>query len=165
MTPYSGIAALAVAISRSFHGGVAQYDSCINGTVTDIGNGRCDAALNVPSCGFDGGDCCPCTCFDGPSYSCSDSDIDCIYPGCDDPPVTSEGTSCIYNFYVGDGRCDAGNNHIGCSWDGGDVSVSLQTVRLIFCTSTVHCICTVHRAAQNILGSPADWVLCFVVST
>eukprot|EP00903_Cladosiphon_okamuranus_P006392 g6257.t1 len=32
-----------------------QYDSC-NGTVADIGNGHCDAALNTPFCGWDGGD-------------------------------------------------------------------------------------------------------------
>ena len=34
----------------------AQYDSCTTGAVANIGNGQCDAELNVPSCGYDGGD-------------------------------------------------------------------------------------------------------------
>lgn len=34
----------------------AQYDGCTNGTVTEIGDGRCNAENNNPSCGFDGGD-------------------------------------------------------------------------------------------------------------
>lgn len=34
----------------------AQYSSCINGTITDIGNARCDMENNNPECGYDGGD-------------------------------------------------------------------------------------------------------------
>ena len=52
----AGVAGFAVAVSLCFRGGAAQYGSCTNGTVGDIGNGRCDAANNNPSCGFDGGD-------------------------------------------------------------------------------------------------------------
>ncbi len=119
---YSGVVVFAVGVSYWFRGGTAQYESCINGTLADIGNGRCDAALNLPSCGFDGGDCCPCTCFDGPEHSCSDSDVDCIYPSCDDPAATSEEMLCE-ETWVGDGDCHTRNNHAGCSWDGGDVSL------------------------------------------
>lgn len=43
--------------------GVAQddFNSCFNISgvldyLSDIGNGRCDSALNNPSCGYDGGD-------------------------------------------------------------------------------------------------------------
>ncbi len=121
MIRYSRTALLTVAVGCRVDGGAAQYTSC-NGTVADIGNGRCDTALNVPACGFDGGDCCPCTCSDGPTYSCSDSDVDCIYLGCDDPSATSDETTCDESV-VSDGRCDLDNNHAGCSWDGGDVSL------------------------------------------
>lgn len=46
---------LAAALLCFVLGGNAQYDRC-NGTVADIGDGRCDAALNTPVCGWDGGD-------------------------------------------------------------------------------------------------------------
>ncbi len=126
MIRYGSAAAFAIALGCWCQGGAAQYESCItNGTVADIGNGRCDSALNVPSCGFDGGDCCPCTCSDGPSYSCSDSDFDCVYPECgDSTAVTSEEATCLEIIRIGDGFCDVlTNNNVECSWDGGDVSV------------------------------------------
>lgn len=46
---------LAVAFLCCYRGEAAQYDRC-NATTTDIGNGRCDEALNTPNCGWDGGD-------------------------------------------------------------------------------------------------------------
>ena len=85
-----------------------QYESC-NGTVTDIGNGRCDAELNVPSCGFDGGDCCSCTCVDGPTHSCSDGDFDCLYPDCGESEDTAVEVEC-FEDYKGDSYCDPFNN-------------------------------------------------------
>ena len=124
MIPHGRVVAVALAVGCWFYGGTAQYDSCTNGTVADIGNGRCDAALKVPSCGYDGGDCCPCTCSDGPDHSCSDSDFDCLHPGCDDPPPASEETICD-EHWIGDGSCDETNNNVACSWDGGDVSIFL----------------------------------------
>ena len=149
-----------------FRGAAARYDSCTTGTITDIGNGRCDAALNVPSCGFDGGDCCPCTCSDGPDHSCSDNTFDCEYLDCDASGISSdfewddtpeceedddqtdrtgtfgplgktfsaregEGTACCEKNYIADGYCDSVNNHIGCSWDGGDVSLSCSELHAI----------------------------------
>ena len=130
MLRYGRIAFVALALTCCLRDGAAQYGSCTNGTVADIGNGRCDPALNVASCGYDGGDCCPCTCSDGPDHSCSDSNFDCLYPGCDDPPATSKETSCIEE-YIGDGWCDLDNNNIGCSWDGGDVSIVCFELRAI----------------------------------
>ena len=56
MIRLNGVAVFAVTVSLCFRAGAAQYDGCTNGTVADIGNGRCDAANNNPSCGFDGGD-------------------------------------------------------------------------------------------------------------
>lgn len=37
-------------------GATAQYDNCVNGTITDIGDGHCNAENNNPSCDYDGGD-------------------------------------------------------------------------------------------------------------
>ncbi len=130
---YYDMAVFAVALSYTFHGGTAQYESCTNGTIADIGNGRCDAALNVASCGYDGGDCCPCTCSDGPDHSCSDNNFDCVYPDCDAPAAMSEETTCEESR-VGDGLCDRGNNYVGCSWDGGDVSRTRLELRLVLLT-------------------------------
>jgi len=114
----------------------ADYDSCVGGPISDIGNGRCDAALNVPSCGYDGGDCCPCTCPDGPDYSCFDNNFDCIYPGCDvEKTAGTEEVLCVEEGQ-GNGWCEDVNNHAGCNWDGGDVS----TVELFsFCR---YALCT-----------------------
>lgn len=108
-----------------FRGGGAQYGNCTNGTVADIGNGRCDEANNNPHCGFDGGDCCSCTCADTLLYSCSDSDFDCVYPACPEPAVTSDDEICDgYADWSGDGYCDEINNTPSCGYDGGDVSPS-----------------------------------------
>ena len=96
MARQGGVAVSAVvALACRFDTGSAQFDSCTGGVVADIGNGRCDPELNVPTCGYDGGDCCPCTCVDGPTHSCSDSDFDCLYPQCDDAAAaTSDQTMC-----------------------------------------------------------------------
>lgn len=32
--------------------------------VVSMGDGRCDKEYNTKACGFDGGDCCECTCWD-----------------------------------------------------------------------------------------------------
>eukprot|EP00903_Cladosiphon_okamuranus_P017273 g15917.t1 len=100
----------------------AQYGSC-NGTVTDIGDGRCDAELNVPSCGFDGGDCCSCTCVDGPAFSCSDSVFDCAFPDCGESEDTSAGEMECFEELKGNSYCDLFNNSPSCDFDGGDCCV------------------------------------------
>lgn len=50
------IASVLVTILSLQGGAAAQYDGCVNGAVADIGDGRCNAENNNPSCGFDGGD-------------------------------------------------------------------------------------------------------------
>eukprot|EP00752_Nemacystus_decipiens_P002518 g2363.t1 len=113
------IPSLAVAFWFFGCGGIAQYDSC-NGSVANIGDGRCDPALNTPYCGWDGGDCCHCTCSDSPVYACADSVFDCLYPDCDDPtPSISEDSPCVEDW-IGDGYCDHVNNVAPCHYDGGD---------------------------------------------
>ena len=123
MIASSGVDVFAIlSFGCCFFGGHAQYDSCTNGTVANIGNGRCDAELNVPSCGYDGGDCCSCTCVDSPAYSCSDSNFDCIYPNCNLEAAISEGSTCVEEW-KGDGYCDPENTGPECNYDGGDVSL------------------------------------------
>lgn len=122
MVRLRGVAHLAVVASLCFRRGAAQYDSCTFGTVADIGNGRCDAVNNVPSCGFDGGDCCACTCVDGPLHSCSDSTFDCVYPACDEPIPAPDDSTCDEE-QAEDGWCDEVNDNPTCGYDGGDCCV------------------------------------------
>ena len=146
MIRHCSAATAAVALTYCMKGGAAQYDGCTNGTVADIGNGRCDAALNVPACGYDGGDCCPCTCSDGPDNSCSDSDFDCVYPGCDDPSAQSAESSCTENW-IADGWCDwSTNNNVECSWDGGDVRI------LVLEDGDKNVFCVVHVEVETCVG-------------
>ena len=56
MARQRGLTAAAVTLWCFPRAVAAQYDSCTTGTVANIGNGQCDAELNVPSCGYDGGD-------------------------------------------------------------------------------------------------------------
>ena len=114
--------AASVALLCLLQGVAAQYDSC-TGAVANIGNGQCNAALNVPSCGYDGGDCCSCTCVDGPDHSCADSVFDCLYPGCDDSTTSTEEATCVEEFQ-GDGGCTFSQSGASCGYDGGDVSAS-----------------------------------------
>lgn len=48
--------ALLLVAALFFFGVNAQYGRCVNGTIADIGNARCDIANNNPECGYDGGD-------------------------------------------------------------------------------------------------------------
>eukprot|EP00752_Nemacystus_decipiens_P009937 g8861.t1 len=119
MHRFNGVIFATLSVGCRFVGGSAQYESCTNGTVADIGNGRCDAELNVPSCGYDGGDCCSCTCSDSATHSCSDNSFDCIFPDCGGPAAILEGSTCIEEW-KGDGYCDARNHGPQCDYDGGD---------------------------------------------
>lgn len=40
----------------------APFPGCLVRGFEQLGNGYCDGNLNHPACGYDGGDCCPCTC-------------------------------------------------------------------------------------------------------
>ena len=42
---------------------MSMYDNCTDGMVEYIGDGNCDGINNTPDCGYDGGDCCICTCI------------------------------------------------------------------------------------------------------
>lgn len=113
----------------------SDYPDCI-GTIMYISDGWCDYGNNNADCGWDGGDCCPCTCEDGvytcgsSGYSCEDPDADCVtttsglldddfgddYGG---GSPTSSGF-CLGGTNVGDGVCDEEDNNAVCEYDGGD---------------------------------------------
>lgn len=78
---------------------------------------------NRQVCGFDGGDCCDCTCSDvvyacdprlsfclDPSAPCYDQDAADVYSQCTDDLMED----------VGDGTCDSDSNLEACRFDGGD---------------------------------------------
>ena len=50
------------------------------GNTSTMQNGRCDAENNNAECGFDGGDCCLCTCSHGSYYDCGSNGFTCLDP-------------------------------------------------------------------------------------
>ena len=107
---------------------VALQSNCTDGSISEIGNGRCDLGNNNEGCLFDGGDCCECTRIGNESSSsfslCVDPSASCFYP----PAVTLQ-SNCTDGSIskIGNGWCDAENNNEGCLYDGGDCC---------FCTCT-----------------------------
>ncbi|CAM9132154.1 unnamed protein product [Ectocarpus sp. 13 AM-2016] len=89
----------------------------------DIGNGWCDGANNNEECGYDGGDCCECTCENGGKdyrcmeFSCIDPSAACVN---DDDITVDMFENCDYVSGIGNGLCDRDNNKEECGYDGGD---------------------------------------------
>merc|ERR1712241_1165286 len=75
------------------------------------GDNYCDDGNNNPGCEYDGGDCCG-------------DDVDTTYCQeceCLDPTFgVTTAMPCEFPQWEGDGWCDDGNNHAGCTFDGGD---------------------------------------------
>ncbi|CAM9375903.1 unnamed protein product, partial [Ectocarpus sp. 4 AP-2014] len=92
-----------------------------------VADGFCHQAFNNAECGYDGGDCCECTCVDA-SYTCGYGGFACIDPSAvcvDDDNITegiAEGCSDGggYVASIGDGYCSDENNIEECDYDGGD---------------------------------------------
>ncbi|CAM9881125.1 unnamed protein product, partial [Laminaria digitata] len=61
------------------------YPNC-TGSISTTGDGFCSSSNNNPSCGYDGGDCCECTCVDRPEsdFSCGSNGFNCLDPACPD---------------------------------------------------------------------------------
>lgn len=60
----------------------AAYVDCTATFVPTLGDGRCDITLNNAECSYDGGDCCKCTCVDGPEYTCGVEGYTCFQITC-----------------------------------------------------------------------------------
>ncbi|CAM9269151.1 unnamed protein product [Pylaiella littoralis] len=93
-----------------------------------IANGYCDYANNIADCGYDGGDCCSCTCdaennvYDNDDFVCTEfACLDPDAPCADDDDITPElAEACGYLFGFRNGYCEPQNNNAGCEYDGGD---------------------------------------------
>ena len=61
----------------------SPYPNC-TGNFNWLNDGWCDPieTNNNPACGYDGGDCCACTCVDGPLYSCGSNGLNCDNTAC-----------------------------------------------------------------------------------
>ena len=78
----------------------------------DAGNGFCDEGNNNEVCGFDGGDCCECTCEGScPSFACIDPSAPCV----DDDDVTANFDDTCFTVLLSDAFCDQMNIRPECS--------------------------------------------------
>ncbi|CAM9449894.1 unnamed protein product, partial [Ectocarpus sp. 12 AP-2014] len=87
-----------------------------------------DNWINKAECGYDGGDCCECTCVNpqadndfycsktGSGFACIDPDAPCV----DDDDITVDMVENCNVRALGDGYCDQENNNEICGYDGGD---------------------------------------------
>ncbi|CAN0273456.1 unnamed protein product, partial [Ascophyllum nodosum] len=66
-----------------------QLPDCA-GTLLKLGDGECDGINNTPDCGYDGGDCCICTCVGSmvctSGFNCIDPDAGDEQYACDEIP-------------------------------------------------------------------------------
>lgn len=109
---------------------ITAYPDC-GGPSNWISDGYCDSENNNAQCGWDGGDCCRCTCEQTEEYKCVASRFDCLDPdapiACEtDSPTPSPTVTSLYfecsgsTSWIGDGFCDLENNNAECGWDRGD---------------------------------------------
>ena len=100
----------------------SPYPNC-TGNFNWLNDGWCDPieTNNNPACGYDGGDCCACTCVDGPLYSCGSNGLNCDNTACLDLAIAVLYPECVNGWLsIGDGLCNAKNNNQACGYDGGD---------------------------------------------
>ncbi|CAN0256477.1 unnamed protein product, partial [Ectocarpus fasciculatus] len=96
------------------------------GDITSVGDGTCDMENNNELCGFDGGDCCECTCV--PSVLEAGSSVGCEYgfacvdpnASCFDGEFTLDMAENCDDATIGNGYCNFANNNAFCGYDGGD---------------------------------------------
>ncbi|CAN0122023.1 unnamed protein product [Ectocarpus sp. 6 AP-2014] len=90
------------------------------------GDSWCDEINNNPSCDYDEGDCCECSCASSSSagYSCGENGFNCRDTTCLDLSLVAEFPDCTGDYLtVGDGSCSEANNNDLCGYDGGDCCV------------------------------------------
>lgn len=120
-TPTAGPTATPTATATASPTSSFTYPACV-GYVAHIKDGFCNETNNNADCGYDGGDCCSCTCEDGLEYPCGDEGggFDCRDPGVSSL-CAQIGSSCEGNTdYIQDLDCDSNLNNMECSYDGGD---------------------------------------------
>lgn len=119
--PYLSCSCLLASSSRYVNsitfGFSRAYRDC-GGVVVHIGDGECDSVNNNPKCGYDGGDCCPCTCKND-ALKCGTFGYDCRDPTAASHCPLHDCNETMIPL-VGDGRCDEATNNPGCAFDGGD---------------------------------------------
>ncbi|CBJ27568.1 hypothetical protein Esi_0075_0042 [Ectocarpus siliculosus] len=84
--------------------------------------------------GYDGGDCCECTCVSEGEYECGAGGYACIDPAAEcvnDDDVTFQIASTCVADMIGDAYCDEPNNVEECGYDGGDCCPCTCEVRKI----------------------------------
>lgn len=117
-----------------------QFDNC-TGELSWIGDGFCDASLNFLDCGYDGGDCCECTCVDGPFYKCGSGEFTCKDVTCLDSSYQADFPNCTGNLLlINDGECDTGNNNVECGYDGGDCCLCTCVMEGVCGFSRLDCV-------------------------
>ncbi|CAN0440595.1 unnamed protein product, partial [Pylaiella littoralis] len=118
-----GLLGAAVVLSFARVSAYSSFSSsdCYEG---NYGDGDCDSNNNKAECGYDGGDCCSCTCVDTEYYTCGNNGFACIDPEAtcvDDDDITVEMIeNCGWVYGIGNGYCDQDNNKAECAYDGGD---------------------------------------------
>ena len=60
-------------------GVMGQYENC-TGQLDEIDDGRCNIDNNNADCGYDGGDCCECSCTNDRFYPCGIGGFNCSDP-------------------------------------------------------------------------------------
>ena len=76
---------------------LAEFPDC-SGNLLRVNDGACDAYNNNEECGYDGGDCCLCTCIE--DGKCGSNDFDCIDPSAEEglhqcQPPPPPGAPCV----------------------------------------------------------------------
>ena len=102
-----------------------DYPNCMSNATSSIGDGYCDSFFNNnEACGWDGGDCCKCTCVPNieKALTCEADSFICLDPnsGCADPNFLQYINCTEYLADIGNGYCISDNNNEACGWDGGD---------------------------------------------
>lgn len=101
-----------------------QYPDCA-GLVGFIGDGRCDRRNNVESCGFDDGDCCPCTCDSSRHSNCGEGGYNCT-----DPSATSLENLCDPPL----GEIEPCSSYLPSEWEVKNSSDASHLAQAIFCS-------------------------------
>lgn len=127
----------------------SMLDIC-TGTPAFIGDGPCDPSNSNLSCNYDGGDCCECTCIDGPEYTCGSNGYDCVNAACTHPDVRSSYPECAGDSLLwGDGFCNEVNNNLDYGYDGGNCCIYS---RIGFCTINIEDVCLKPSAGEELYG-------------